>query len=242
MKKQLILILFTMAFMPFCATAETEKPTKESFIQAWENQISTLPSTIKFEKTETENVYHFETTLFDYKGRLKLLGVVIDDHVDYYYDYEIEQSSDIIGVAEVKLIDAPKDFFTNRNQTYEIWQTQQYLFFDPKADNWLNATQWKETHVATSNEHYGYCAQTHSLKNTLTRWAPFGILIIFLLFLIGGLRKQQKSQMEKYDLSMDRQKQAIDEQKRALEIAEKSLTLQEEQVKLLKEILNKGKS
>lgn len=234
----------TTLYVP--ATPEIEPTSREAFLTVWEQHIKSLPTTVTFEKTDTPNVYNFETILFPYKGNLELLNIVIDESVDYYYDYDLDQAAKTRGVAEIRLPELPDDFFEKHYNSASVWNKQHYLFFIDRANQWMSPQQWKtwrEHNISRDESYEKSTCSTGSWADSLKPFSSIIILLIFLVLLFFFTHKQQKKQIAKYDLSMDRQKEAIEQQQEAMDIAQKALDLQEQQVTLLKQILdqkNKG--
>ena len=82
-----IICIFAGAlFISSTSHAKTEHaPTsKESFLKAWKAYQKNLPTTVTFEKTDEPNTYIYETTLFPYKGKVKIANVVVDKNISYY--------------------------------------------------------------------------------------------------------------------------------------------------------------
>jgi len=241
--RTILFILFFFTTVPGVFAQEQGQPAptpKEVFLSAWEEHQKSLPTTVTFEKTEKPGVYNYETTLFPYKGKLKVLNVVIDKDLDYY-NYNLDIDDALKGVAEVELPGLSEDDRNYMYYSYNLWQEQNFLFSRGEGEEWLNAKQWatatqdnNKTNVSSGQS----CSQA-KYKKWLADLLPLIVFLVFLFFIVLWSRRLQKRQMAKYDLSMERQKESIEELKRGLEIAERSLKLQQEQTELLRRLLEK---
>lgn len=197
---------------------QTAQATKESFLKAWETNIKNLPTTVTFEKTEKPNIYNYETTLFPYKGELQLNNIIIDRNLGYYYDYDLGVENAIKGAAEITLLNLSNDdLYKKYPLSQQIWAKGNFLFFDDAAGRWLNAQQWQADH-AVADTVYGRsnssCDRASQiLNNIFGKVWPLLLIILFLGVFILAIKKAQKEQIAKYDLSMKRQMESIEIQK-----------------------------
>ncbi len=238
-------LLFLMVAMPVKADSPPVPPSKESLIAAWEEKISEHPDTVRFEKTKQEGVYAFETTLFPYQGRLKVLNTLIQDRdvseYEYmYYDYDMEDDSGYIGAVETELLDVQdqKSFFKKYPYSSQAWANFSILFFPNTEQVWMTRSDWnayvkRENDVSSSDEMGSCVPQKKDYSKLIATWLPIVFLLVFLGFLFLFSRKQR----EKYDLSFERQKQSVDKQQEGLDMAKEGLSIQKEQLQLLKDIL-----
>ncbi len=241
----IVLLLLMFAYsLPSFAQTQSNAPLKESFIERWEKHIESLPTTEVFEKTDIPNIYKFKTNLFPYTGQLELLNVVIDKDIDYYYDYDLDADALLKGVAEVKLTNLDDDFFHDHSYSLDLWEEKHFLFYIEENNRWLTAEDLKKRNNKTDGyghyDDYGAapssgCAQQKFLK----RFLPLGALILILLFTIIAARKHQKIQTEKFDLSIEQQKESIEAQKQGLELAKQAMDIQKEQIELLRKLADK---
>lgn len=232
-------------FISGTSYAETKHaPTsKESFLKAWKAHQKNLPTTVTFEKTDEPNTYIYETTLFPYKGKMKILNVVVDKNISYYYDYDLNSDDILKGIVEIGFPDLPEDFFKKHSYSHDLWERQNFLFF---VDNrWVSADQWREREeINEASTTPAYCAPSDfwSKNNKiLSAFIPVAIFVLVFLFAISKSNKMQKKQIEKYDLSMQRQEEAIEQQQQAFKLAEESLALQKEQTDYLRQLLKDKK-
>ncbi len=228
------ILLLNSSNIVFANTIELSD-LKKSFTEKWEQHQKNLPTTILFEKTPEPNIYNYETTLFPYKGKLKLLNVVIDhkNQTYYYGSYDISDNATYIGIAEIELLNAPQGFLDKYNHSSKIFEMQQFLFIKDDNNKWITEEEWKNIDnisnpsVTKSNSNK-YC----KLKKIGADLIPLLALIIFLICIVLWSRKKQNNYMAKYDLSLKRQEESMD-------IARKSIQLQTEQVVLLQKLLER---
>ena len=174
---------------------------------------------------------------------MKILNVVVDKNLSYYYDYDLNSDDVLKGIVEIDFPDLPEDFFKKHSYSSALWERQNYLFF---IDNhWIGADQWREfdDKNETSTAH-AQCAPSKLWskdKKILTAFIPLGVFVLVFIFVISRSNKMQKKQIEKYDLSMQRQEDAIKQQQQAFKLAEESLALQKEQTDYLRQLLKDKK-
>lgn len=223
----LVLIVCFTVTAPAKAGDQVAAPTKESLIAAWEEVQKGQETTVVFEKTGEPGIYNFETTLFPYKGKLKILNAIISKDIEYYYNYDIQDDASLTGFVEVELSDAPDKFFEKYPVSTNVWRMQNYLFFINDTNQWMSKEQWNSylsgKPKPTVQSTCGYQPYQKLFWNLL----PILIAIPFLFLLIWRTRKIQKAQIAKYDVSLERQV--------------KGLQQQEEEIKILKEILGQLK-
>ena len=213
-------------------TEETKiLPTKETFLAAWEVHQRNLPTTVTLEKTNEPGIYNYETTLFPYKGKLKINNILISKDIYYYGDYDLNLEDALKGVVETELPDLQdKKMYDLYPYSNNIWKNQNFLFYNGCAGKWLNIEQWRE--IQKSN--------TRASQETLTQnqliadFLPLVFLIPFLLLLLWWAKRQQKAQMTKFDLSLERQEKSMALQKESMASQKESLELQKELVELLR--------
>lgn len=248
------LFIFLWGFNGTNALAESASsvaPTRASLVAAWEEKLKNRPDTVSFKKTKEEGVYEFETTLFPYKGRLKILNTLIQDRdispQGYEYDdYRDDDDSGYIGAVETELSDLedPEGFCKKYPYSKAAWQDFNVLFFPNDAQIWMTKGEWK-SHIVGKKENPVF--DSHPVREEkkgdsikkylylLADWGPFIFLVGFLLFL---LRTTQKHRGQ-YDLSIDRQKIGLEKQQEALDLIRQSLETEKDQLHLLKQILEK---
>ncbi|MCB9982085.1 MAG: hypothetical protein H6861_00195 [Rhodospirillales bacterium] len=241
--RTILFILFFFTTVPGIFAQEQGQPAptpKEVFLAAWEENQKNLPTTVIFEKTAEPGVYNYETTVFPYKGKLKVLNIVISKDLDYY-NYDLDLDDALIGLAEVELLDVDKDFRDRIYYSYNLWNEQNFLFSKAEGGEWLSDAQWEENHQDSAQNSSACAAPSPSAKykKLLSDLLPIFIFLLIIIPLILWSRRLQKRQIAKYDLSMERQKESIEEQKRGLEIAEQSLALEKKQIELLQKLTEK---
>ena len=189
--RHFFLFLFSVfAFSISCASAEVED-FKAQFVEAWEAHISAL-----------------ETTLFPYQGKIKLLNVAISKDISYYYDYDLNVGEALKGVAEVKLLDAPDEFFHSMTYSHQLWLQEQFLFSESVGSSWLTAGEWTAQSTvpdALAPQDMERCPTSQVFL--YTKVLPLSVLLaVFVLFLIVLMRKQRKLQQryaERYDYAIE---------------------------------------
>lgn len=215
--------------------------SKEAFIAAWEQAHKARPTTQRFEKTDQPGVYDFETSLFPYRGKLKVLNVLIGEKLGYYGDYDLQSKATLTGVAEVVLPGLPENFWKDYPYSSQIWQDQNFLFFIPEANRWMSADDWRAYEKESLSGDRGDCKASPSASffdrygELLRVFLPLFIILCVFFFVVRRVQKIQKVQMAKYDLSIDRQA-------RSMEIMEKSLAFQGEQTELLRKLVERSAS
>jgi hypothetical protein len=208
----------------------TSKPTKESFIAAWESYQKSLPTTVTLKRTEEPSIYLYETSLFPFKGKLKITNVLISEDLDYYYDYNLNDDQALRGVVETEFVGASvEDLYKKYPYSLEIWKKGNFLFYTKDAGQWVSG----KAYLAFQSERKNAVASTQSSGQKI--WSdllPLPYILLFFSVFWWLIRRSQKTQTVRVDLSMDRQL-------KALEIGEKSLVLQNEQTALLRQLAGK---
>ncbi|MCB1783607.1 MAG: hypothetical protein KDI13_06385 [Alphaproteobacteria bacterium] len=231
----LLCITLTSAGQAFAAEEAPAPDSKEAFLAAWESHQKSLPTTVIFQKTDEPGVYDFETTLFPYKGKLRLMNILISKDIDYYDDYDLNDESDTKGVAEVELTGLPdKEFQEKYPYSNELWKNNQFLFFMKDADGgrWLSAKEWwtvKDNEAPPPKPASCGTLSKKQYQNLISVWSPVGVMIIVVLIVMLLTRKRQKAYLAKYDGSLAKQLEGI-------EIAKQGLALNEQQLELLRKI------
>ena len=231
-----LFIISAFLFLPFHAFAqeETKLPTlKEQFLTAWEIHQRSLPTTVKLEKTEQPDTYNYETTLFPYNGKLKINNIVISKDLDYYFDYDLGVEKILKGVAEVELPDLPeKTIYQSYPHSQRLWEKENYLLYNEEDQVWLSGEQWREAGYPNAmQQHYEqidlYAYQTY--KSIIVGFLVPILILFFVILVVWRATKQQKGQIKKFDLSIERQLES-------LEIQKQSLELQKEQTEILRRL------
>lgn len=227
--------------------APSDLPSKESFISAWEDAVKSKDTTISFEKTDEEDVYILKTDLFNYDGKLKLLNVLIYPFDGY--DYGENMDDYVMGSAEVDFIDEDGDLRSKYPQSFNRWNESQTLYYSKSADKWMNSKEYyKDYEEKLAAIDYPVAEPQQNKKRSkfvdiLISLIPVFLILSVFYFFIRKTIKTQKSYMEKYDLSMERQKESLEIQRKAVENQEKSvqqsIVNQEKQIALLEQILKK---
>ncbi len=188
-------MLFCILGAPVLAAENEDVPSKESFIAAWEVQQRKLPTTLLLEK-KADNVYLYETTIFPFKGELKILNVVIDKEIRYYADYDLNYEDIVRGVLEYELVGLPReDIHEKYPHSFSLWDSHNYLFFSDETKRWLNPKEMGEVvdlrearEEREENEAKAQCPapKKDNESDLLNAKILISLAPSFLLFLIFG--------------------------------------------------------
>ncbi len=142
-----ILLSFCVLAAPAMAETNDSKPSKESLLAAWEQMQKDNPYTVAFEKTAEKSIYDFETTIFPFKGKLKVLNTLIEEDPAYYYgDFSkydtVLPDGDYIGLVEVELPEADKEFAAKYRYSYATWEQGNALYYHADSKKWYTAEEW----------------------------------------------------------------------------------------------------
>jgi hypothetical protein len=138
-------VLFVFLIVPQPASAESHKipsieAAKASLLEYWEQTIKQDPSTRLFETTDEPGVYNIDTTVLPYKGRVKVLNLVVDVYKPVgNYDSGVVYG----GVVETKLLDAP-DIPQLQPFSFNKWQRMGWFDYDSKTSRWFPFNSWDE--------------------------------------------------------------------------------------------------
>lgn len=141
-------LVFALFITPaFAEPAAPAKPSKESLLEAWEKVQKENPYTAKFEKTDDKYVYNFETTIFPFDGKLKVLNLLIEKKPTYYYgefsDYDDEMpAGDYVGIIEPELVGVAKEFPSQYRYSYATWERGHALYFNAETKKWYTPAEW----------------------------------------------------------------------------------------------------
>ena len=232
----LAIMLFCIVGAPTLAAENEDAPTKESFIAAWEVQQRKLPTTLLLEK-KADNVYLYETTIFPFKGEIRILNVVIDKDVRYYTDYELNYEDITRGVLEFEFVGLSKEELQEKfSHSYTIWDSHNYLFFSDETKRWLSPKEMREI-VDLREEREEKEANDAKVQSTVPekedkkKITLLSVLINFLpvifIFIAWGLlcwpaTRQQKLAIKRYD---EFYKQALIKQDQAISLQKEAITL-----------------
>ncbi|MGH1404521.1 MAG: hypothetical protein ACRBDL_09775 [Alphaproteobacteria bacterium] len=210
----LLLVVCTYPKSSF-AGQKDNAPSKTAFIEKWEKHISGLDTTEVFEETDTPGIYTFKTNLFPYSGQLELLNVVISEDLDYYYNYDLDTDYLIKGVAEIKLSNIDDDFESNHYYSFELWNEHHFLFYVKENNRWLTADDLKKRQAKTDGYDDFEDSSTApsapcALKSGLLSISPIILFLIFIIFIMRRSSKFQKAHTEKFDRSLEMQKEQLE--------------------------------
>lgn len=208
-----LLSLGVIAVSPALAEeAAVVKPSKESLLAAWEKVQKENPYTVTFEKTKEEGVYNFETTIFPYKGKIKVLNLLIDKkparYYDDYRDYGFDDpEEDYKGIVELELEGVDEKFRGKFSYSYETWDRDNALHYNAKSSAWYTPVQWaeyREALKASNSSEGGGDGKVSGKKNvwfaSIIRWWPFmGVVCVLLVVAFWMGVRQQKITKELQD-------------------------------------------
>lgn len=221
--------LFALSCFLFVGTAQAQtdaKYSEQSLLKAWEDNQRAQPTTKLFQKTKDKNIYLFETTLFPYKGKIVVHNVLIHKDIEKNHtNYRAHNASELTGIIEAELIDAPKRFSETLHKSIAVWESQNTLFYFSAPKQWLTASQWTEEYnpdkilkeIVAPEENPKTKKDKSIIKFLLSTLPVLGV-IAFGLFISRATKKLYETQTEKINLAIE---------------------LQKEQTELLKQILAK---
>ena len=228
----LAIMLFCIVGAPTLAAENEDAPTKESFIAAWEVQQRKLPTTLLLEK-KADNVYLYETTIFPFKGEIRILNVVIDKEIRYYADYDLNYEDIVRGVLEYELVGLSReDMHKKYPHSSSLWDSHNYLFFSNETKRWLSPKEMgevvdlrEERKEREENEAKTQCPvpekeeqKKPSLLAIILQFLP--LIIIFGLWVI--FYRWQKPTLDKYE---EFYKQTLIKQDQAISLQKEAITL-----------------
>lgn len=235
-----ILAIVVLLSVPLVSRAESPAkedviPSRESLLSYWEKATRENPSVKRLEKTGEEGVYNFETTLFPYKGRVKVLNVLIEKYSYYDADYAYEKSVSYKGIVETDLMDAAPDFSKKYEYSFASWQRLNRFYYDGKTSEWFPENMWQEHFASQKAVASSTCPRTAAhgtgydvWMDALVPWAP---LVLFLVFIVWLARRQNRRVWDNQAKVMERQLDSI-------KLAEDGMVIQREHTQLLKDILS----
>lgn len=206
-----ILLSFCVLSAPVLAETNDSKPSKESLLAAWEQMQKDDSYTVAFEKTKEQGIYNFETTIFPFKGKLKVLNELIEKNPAYYYgdfrDYDKKlPDGDYIGIVEVELLGVAKEFAGKFRYSYETWERGNALYYHADAKKWYTHREWvayKESMKANVADTPAHKVSKDQEENKPTffgvflSWLPMILLIGFYAYY---LRKSLYSKVMKLQI------------------------------------------
>jgi hypothetical protein len=212
MRNAIAFVFFAILFVipiPSYADAIQDKPTNESLLAFWEQSQIKNPNTVKFEKTDVENVYNYETKYFPYKGKLKVINLLVDKNIGGFYDV-YDDDDGYQGIVEVELSDAPEKFQDKYSYSYLTWGRTNKLYYDPHTSKWYVHDDWMEHEKSLKAQDSGSCQQSSTTHTLVSRkqvidfffaWGPFlifiGLWLWVCVFSAPKLRKRQKEIQDK---------------------------------------------
>ena len=163
-------------------------PTEASLIEAWESVQRSDPQTEIFEKIGDRR-YRFKTHRFVFDGELKVLNAVIDTRT-------AEASGGFIhGVIEYDLVGFPEDTAKKYHISYELWQENNDLYFDPQKGAWINAGEFRSRVIERSGLREGLGQPTGN-KSWASALLTFSPIIVFVLAWMWLARRHDRKRIE----------------------------------------------
>lgn len=229
-----ILLSFCVLAAPVVAETVTKKPSKESLLEVWEQDLKKNEYTVKLEKSAEQGVYDYETTIFPYSGKLKVLNVFIDEAGLYNYDEDEDGTANFTGTVEIDLTGFDKNLEERLQRSYGEWKRGNTLYYHEGTQKWYSLDDWavyrKNAKAAAKDSASVKPVVTNLTIKDMLRKLTYGdvfnlLLWVFLFFLIGwmvwmatktGLNKQ-KLVFEKNIIYMDRAQAHMEKTERLLE-------------------------
>jgi hypothetical protein len=211
-----------LAITFFGVSARAQR-TPAGLIAAWEQEQKTDPKTSTFEKIK-DGQYHFVTTQFPFDGTLQVRNVFIDDPraADIY--------SASTGTVEIELYGVNEDFYRTYATSYARWNQSNTLYWLPKSQKWLSATDYfEQIRAKTSARDFAWPAMIS------IGWD--GIFVVLVLALVAILWRNNR----RMQLIGQRSERTMKLSEKNSQIAERNLQIQEENAKIFREILEQLK-
>lgn len=195
-------------------TVYETKPSKASLLTAWENAQRENPYTVTFEKTDEEGLYDFETTIFPYKGKIRVLNLLIHQNPAYYhspyYNYRVDDpEEDYTGIVEVELDGLEDDFRSKYPYSYGTWNTDNALHFNVESAMWYTPKEWYEYQKSRAPKTAASDSQQQKEKPTFLKvflsWLPMLLFIgLWVWIMIRSGSFKYKTVMERQLPFLDR--------------------------------------
>ncbi|MGI9237983.1 MAG: hypothetical protein ACR2QZ_11335 [Woeseiaceae bacterium] len=207
---------------------------RDSLIEAWEAQITSLPGTARFESVG-DDVYQIEDTDLPYEGTLTIVGALVRPNEVTGYDTGFTH----IGMVDFRLADMSEDLLTS--QVYYYWLNErQTLYYNEAEQRWVNTATFQASFADMYDVDSSFGALSFMLNYGI--WVFLIALIIFVFVAVGKQTKKARTLMddsaainEKARANIDRAEGLQDE---LLAIARDSRDLNLESNVLLRQILD----
>ena len=200
------------------AWAQTDEPTRESLLAAWETAQREDPQTIVFEKEENGR-YRFATNRFPFDGTVRVLNLVVDDSGVKY------PSATVMGVVEAELEDMSDDFRRQHAYSVGLWQAANMLYFDYEHGRWMTSAEWQ-----------GFMVDQYASPNFMS-WISSSFWLIFLLIIVIVLWWTMRRAGRQFKSATAAQDKALAEQERAIRLTEEAIEIGRDSNRLLRGIL-----
>ncbi|TAL27092.1 MAG: hypothetical protein EPN97_18210 [Alphaproteobacteria bacterium] len=204
--KRIIVACFVFVALT-CASlahADDAKPSKDSLLTAWEQVQKDSSYTVKFEPTKEKDVYDFETTIFPYKGKIKVLNLLIEKKPAHFYEFQEygdeTPEGDYAGIVELELDGIDDKFLRKFSYSYHTWARDNALYYHAETKKWYTPGQWadyKETlkaakSAATSGAVCGPAKNKEegpTFLSVLISWFPMLLLIGVWVYFITAMKR-----------------------------------------------------
>jgi len=179
-------LIIVLAALPHVLAKAT--PTEASLIEAWEAVQRNDPQTEIFEKIGDRR-YRFKTRRFAFDGELKVLNAVIDARMAGATDGFVR------GVIEYELVGLPADTEKKYHASYELWQENNDLYFDPQKAAWVGMADYRAHFFEKSGIREGQ-SQQPGTKTWVASLLTFSPIIIFVLAWMWLARRHDRRRLE----------------------------------------------
>lgn len=216
------------------SNAAVAQPDRNSFLEAWQLHIASLPGTATLEPISADTFRYVDTDL-PYDGELKIVGVLIRNVDTAGYESEFTH----VGMVEFELADLPLERLSS--QLYYYWLTdRQSLHYSDVAKRWVDPASYQKilTEGLTGAGSFGP-------MSFMMNYGIWVFLIALIIFVFTAVAKQMRKTRSLMDESAAINQQARENIERAsgmqdevLAIARESRDLQSHNNALLKEMLD----
>ena len=123
-KRRLLCCFCLLVWLGVAVAAESQEPTRENLLAAWEASQREDPQTLVFEKLD-DGRYRFATERFPFDGTVRVLNLVIDDR-SLSYD-----AVGVMGIVEADFEDVDDEFRRQYAYSIGLWHTANTLYLIP---------------------------------------------------------------------------------------------------------------
>lgn len=214
---RLLLLVGPLLMLGASVSPQSEEPSRESLLAAWEASLREDPQTVVFEKLDDRR-YRWSTERFPFDGVVRVLNLVIDDRSLEY------AASGVVGVVEVDLDGVSDEFRRQYAYSIGLWQSANTLYYDADAGQWRSAIEWQSSLVESYSDG-GWLAWFSGWM-----WLLFLAIMVLVVF---WLSRRASRQMKR---AMAAQDKALAEQERAIRLTEDAIEVSRDSNRVLREI------